>query len=160
MHAFSRESTLGRSGLSRSCELQHRFFWQNGMEVRLSLITALARWGFRFAGLHSRVNAWPFRFISLLRVNASFFWQNGMEVRLSLITASTTPRTLTMRHIIDNLRANDVPHCRQPTRQRKRQLHSVWTTTAPPHPQECAATTTAHRDSQGHALQTEPPTRQ
>jgi len=31
-----------------------------------------------------------------------------------------------MRHIIDNLRANDVPHCRKPTRQRKRQLHSVW----------------------------------
>ena len=40
MQAFSRESTLGRFGLSRSCELTHRFFWQNGMEMRLSLITA------------------------------------------------------------------------------------------------------------------------
>ena len=53
--------------------------------MRLSVIRTLARWGFRFARLLSRVNAWPFRFISLLRVNASVFWQNGMEVRLSLI---------------------------------------------------------------------------
>ena len=60
-------------------------FWQNGMEVRLSLIRTLARWGFRFARLLSRVNARPFRFISLLRVNASVFWQNGMEMRLSVI---------------------------------------------------------------------------
>ena len=48
---------------------------------------------------------------------------------------------------------------RPTARQRNRQLHSVWTTTAPSLPQECAATTTAHRDSQGHALQTDPPTR-
>ena len=92
-------------------------FWQNGMEVRLSLIRTLARWGFRFARLLSRVNARPFRFITLLRVNASVFWQNGMEVRLSLITASrstraptispsTTPRTLTMCRIIGSPRAN------------------------------------------------------
>jgi len=62
--------------------------------------------------------------------------------------------------IIDNPHAIDVPHYRQPARQRKRQLHSVWTATAPPHPQESAVTTTAHRDSQGQALQTEPLTRQ
>ena len=37
----------------------------------LPLTCALARWGFRFAGLLSRVNAWPFRFVMLLRVNAS-----------------------------------------------------------------------------------------
>ena len=53
----------------------------------LPLTCALARWGFRFARLLSRVNARPFRFITLLRVNASVFWQNGMEVRLSLIRA-------------------------------------------------------------------------
>ena len=87
------------------------------MEMRLSVIRTLARWRFRFARLLSRVNARPFRFITLLRVNASVFWQNGMEVRLSLITASrstraptiypsTTPRTLTMCRIIDNPRAN------------------------------------------------------
>ena len=55
------------------------------MEMRLSVIRTLARWGFRFARLLSRVNARPFRFVTLLRVNASVFWQNGMEVRLSLI---------------------------------------------------------------------------
>ena len=42
MQAFSRESTLGLFGLSRSCELTHLVFGQNGMEVRLSLITALS----------------------------------------------------------------------------------------------------------------------
>ena len=77
------------------------------MEVRLSLIRTLARWGFRFAGLHSRVNARPFRFITLLRVNASDFWQNGMEMRLSLITASSTTHTPSMCRIIDSLRANE-----------------------------------------------------
>ena len=91
------------------------------------LTCALARWGFRFARLLSRVNARPFRFVTLLRVTASVFWQNGMEVRLSLITASrstraptihpsTTTRTLTMCRIIDSPRANDLPHCQQPAR--------------------------------------------
>ena len=88
------------------------------MEMRLSVIRTLARWRFRFARLLSRVNARPFRFVTLLRVNASVFWQNGMEVRLSLITASrstraptiypsTTTRTLTMCRIIGSPRANE-----------------------------------------------------
>ena len=80
----------------------------------LPLTCALARWGFRFAGLHSRVNAWQFRIVSLLRVSASFFWQNGMEMRLSLITASSTSHTPSMCRFIDNPRAIDVPHHRQP----------------------------------------------
>ncbi|MBR5919730.1 MAG: hypothetical protein IKZ56_01015 [Bacteroidales bacterium] len=62
--------------------------------------------------------------------------------------------------INDTPHVNDVTHYRQPAHLRKRQLHSVWTTTAPSHPQESAVTTTAHRDSQGQAPQTEPLTRQ
>ena len=90
---------------------------RNIESTTLPLTCTLARWRFRFAGLLSRVNAWPFRFITLLRVNASVFWQNGMEMRLSLITTSrstraptispsTTPRTLTMCRIIGSPRAN------------------------------------------------------
>jgi len=109
------------------------------VSATLPLTCALARWGFRFARLLSRVNAWPFRFVTLLRVIASVFWQNGMEMRLSLITASrstraptispsSTPRTLTMCRIIDSPRANgsgsSIPFGRQPhplTRKRAQQ---------------------------------------
>ena len=80
---------------------------RNIESTALPLTCALARWGFRFARLLSRVNARPFRFVTLLRVNASVFWQNGMEVRLSLITASRSPRTLTMCRIIGSPRANE-----------------------------------------------------
>ena len=84
----------------------------------LPLTCALARWGFRFAGLLLRVNARPFRFISLLRVNASVFWQNGMEVRLSVITASRSTCAPTIHLVNDNPHAIDVPLHRQPARQR------------------------------------------
>ncbi len=76
--------------------------------------------------------------------------------------------TLSMRYFIGNSHTIEIPRYRQPIRQRyaslsttralrKRHLHSVWTITAPLHPKESAATTKAHSDSQGHALQTEPP---
>ena len=76
--------------------------------------------------------------------------------------------TLSMRCFIGNSHTIEIPRYRQPARQRyatlsttralrKRHLHSVWTITAPPHPQESVATNTARSDSQGHALQTEPP---
>jgi len=126
----------------------------------LPLTCTLARWRFRFAGLLSRVNAWPFRFVTLLRVNASVFLakRNG-DAFIVNHCIPINPRTNDIP-INDTPHVNDVPHHRQPARQRKRQLHSVWTATAPPHPQESAATTTAHRDSQGQALQTESLTRQ
>ena len=91
---------------------------RNIKSATLPLTCALARWGFRFAGLLSRVNAWPFRFVMLLRVTASVVWQNGMEMRLSVITASRSTCTPTIHLVNDNPHAIDVPHYRQHARQR------------------------------------------
>jgi len=88
------------------------------VSAALPLTCALARWRFRFAGLLSRVNAQPFRFVTLLRVTASVFRQNGMEMRLSVISASSTTHTPSMCRIIDNPHTNEsgssIPFGRQP----------------------------------------------
>jgi len=114
----------------------------------LPLTCALARWRFRFAGLLSRVNAWPFRFITLLRVKASVF------------LAKRNGDAFIGNHcFIDNPRANDVPLHRQPAHQRKRQLHSVWAHAVTETP--CSARPHCHTGKATQVrAQTEPLTRQ